>query len=278
MNVTILVAIINRICMKDYTIHSFPKSRIATIDVCETGRKKHHVAGLIELDVTSSREKIRAFNRNSQLKISFNGWLISIISTTLKKHDSAASFLAGKNKQIIFDDINVSLLVEKKINGQRVPMPLLITKADKSSPVLVTQQIENARNGELSEKDIVLQKQSGFMERLYYHFPGFARRWVWRYLLRHPKIAFSKMGNVAFTSIGMMGKVNGWFIPTSVHPICFGMSSIVKKPVVIDDAIVIREMLNMTILLDHDVIDGAPMARFISDLVKNIESGNAIGG
>jgi pyruvate/2-oxoglutarate dehydrogenase complex dihydrolipoamide acyltransferase (E2) component len=29
----------------------------------------------------------------------------------------------------------------------------------------------------------------------------------------------------------------------------------------------------MTILLDHDVIDGVPMARFISDLVDNIEKG-----
>ena len=81
------------------------------------------------------------------------------------------------------------------------------------------------------------------------------------------------MGNVAFTSIGMMGKVNGWFIPISVHPICFGVSSMIKKPAVIDDKIEIREMLNMTILLDHDVIDGAPMARFVSDLTKNVESG-----
>ncbi len=32
-------------------------------------------------------------------------------------------------------------------------------------------------------------------------------------------------------------------------------------------------MLNMTILLDHDVMDGAPMVRFISALTKNIESG-----
>jgi pyruvate/2-oxoglutarate dehydrogenase complex dihydrolipoamide acyltransferase (E2) component len=29
----------------------------------------------------------------------------------------------------------------------------------------------------------------------------------------------------------------------------------------------------MTILLDHDVIDGAPMARFIKKLSKNIENG-----
>jgi len=32
----------------------------------------------------------------------------------------------------------------------------------------------------------------------------------------------------------------------------------------------------MTILLDHDVIDGAPMARFISNLSGNIENGIAL--
>jgi pyruvate/2-oxoglutarate dehydrogenase complex dihydrolipoamide acyltransferase (E2) component len=50
-------------------------------------------------------------------------------------------------------------------------------------------------------------------------------------------------------------------------------SSIVKKPVVIDDKIEAREILNMSLLLDHDVIDGAPMARFLSELTRNIESG-----
>jgi pyruvate/2-oxoglutarate dehydrogenase complex dihydrolipoamide acyltransferase (E2) component len=70
-----------------------------------------------------------------------------------------------------------------------------------------------------------------------------------------------------------MGKVNGWFIPISVHPICFGISSIVKKPSVVNDKIEIREMLKASILIDHDVIDGADMARFISDLSRNIETG-----
>jgi pyruvate/2-oxoglutarate dehydrogenase complex dihydrolipoamide acyltransferase (E2) component len=81
------------------------------------------------------------------------------------------------------------------------------------------------------------------------------------------------MGNVAITSIGMIGKVNGWFIPISVHPICFGIGRIAKKPVVVIDKIEIREVLNMTILLDHDVVDGAIMARFISRLSENIEKG-----
>jgi pyruvate/2-oxoglutarate dehydrogenase complex dihydrolipoamide acyltransferase (E2) component len=71
----------------------------------------------------------------------------------------------------------------------------------------------------------------------------------------------------------MMGNINGWFVPISIHPICFGVGSIIKKPVVINNNIEIREMLNISILLDHDVIDGANMARFISKLTKNIEKG-----
>lgn len=84
------------------------------------------------------------------------------------------------------------------------------------------------------------------------------------------------MGNVAVTSIGMIGKINGWFIHKSVHPISFGIGSILKKPVVIDNEIKIREILNMTILVDHDVIDGAPMVQFLDDLTNYLETGKEI--
>jgi pyruvate/2-oxoglutarate dehydrogenase complex dihydrolipoamide acyltransferase (E2) component len=84
------------------------------------------------------------------------------------------------------------------------------------------------------------------------------------------------MGNVAITSVGMMGKINGWFIHKSVHPISFGVGSILKKPVVFKNEVKIREILNMTILVDHDVIDGAPMVRFLDDLTDYIESGKEI--
>ena len=84
------------------------------------------------------------------------------------------------------------------------------------------------------------------------------------------------MGNVSITSPGMMGKVNGWFIHRSIHPISFGIGSILKKPTVVDSEIKIREILNMTILIDHDVIDGAPMVRFLKELTKQIETGPEI--
>jgi len=68
--------------MTEYKIHKFPKSRIATIDVCEIGKQKHHITSLIELDITNSRKKIRAYNNHSSNKISFNAWIISVIEYT----------------------------------------------------------------------------------------------------------------------------------------------------------------------------------------------------
>jgi len=90
-------------------------------------------------------------------------------------------------------------------------------------------------------------------------------------MLGNPRIAYKRMGNAVITSVGMMGKINGWFIHRSIHPISFGIGSIIKKPVVIDNEIKIREILNMTVLVDHDTVDGAPMVRFLNDLTKQIE-------
>ena len=62
-------------------------------------------------------------------------------------------------------------------------------------------------------------------------------------------------------------------MPDIQMEICFGIGKITKKPIVVNDRIEIREILNMTVLIDHDVIDGAQMARFISKLSDNIEKG-----
>lgn len=257
---------------QSYHYQGIPRSRIATFDVSSIGLLKHHVSALLEFDVTDSRKKLRDLRR-SGLKLSFNAWIIKVISKVLEQHPEASAYLYNKRKLIIFNDINISILVEKKIGDEKVPMPMVIEKTNEKSVSEITIEIENAKNQILTNKDVVLKKQSAFYERLYYILPGFIRRSIWKFLLCHPKITYKKMGNAVITSVGMMGRINGWFIHKSVHPVSFGIGSVIKKPVAIDDEIKIREILNMTILVDHDVIDGAPMVRFLNDLTKYLEKG-----
>jgi pyruvate/2-oxoglutarate dehydrogenase complex dihydrolipoamide acyltransferase (E2) component len=260
---------------KNYRFQKIARSRIATFDIFDVGLSKHHINAMLEFDVTDSRAKLRDV-RKKGTTVSLNAWIIKVIGMVLQKHPEAAAYFYNKKRLIIFNDINVSMIVEKKIGDSKVPIPLVIEKVNEKSAQEITQEIENARTQNLSSKDIVLRKQSSSYERLYYYLPGFIRRLFWRLLLKSPKTAFNTMGNVAVTSVGMIGKINGWFIHKSVHPISFGVGSILRKPVVIDNEIKIREILNMTILVDHDVIDGAPMVRFLDDLTNYLETGKEI--
>lgn len=260
---------------KTYTFRKIPRTRVATFDIYGIGVLKHHVSSILEFDVTDSRRKLQEKRRSGQ-NISFNAWLIKSISMVVSQHKEAAAYLYNKKKIIVFDDVNVSILVEKVLGNQKIPIPLVIEKADKKSAVEISSEILEAQDQVLSENDVVLSKKSTRAENLYYHLPGFLRRAVWRAMLSNPKIAFNKMGNVVITSVGMMGKINGWFIHRSIHPLSFGVGSIIKKTVVIKGEIKIRDILNMTILSDHDVMDGAPMVRFLQDLTSHIESGIGI--
>ena len=250
----------------------FPRSRIATFDIGAISRKRHSVAAVIEVDVTDARKNIRKA-RQDGAPISFTAWLMKAIATAIQAYPEVAASLKGRRKLLIFDDVNFSIVVEKEINGKAVPIPLVIEKTDKKSAAEITAEIKAAKNKKMSDKDMVLHKKSKRLESLYYGLPGFLRRLVWQFMLNHPKLAYGQMGNVVLTSIGMMGNINGWFIQTSVHPISFGISTITRKPRVVKDEIVPREILNMTVLMDHDVVDGAPMARFVSHLSKIIEKG-----
>jgi pyruvate/2-oxoglutarate dehydrogenase complex dihydrolipoamide acyltransferase (E2) component len=258
-----------------YTYQGIPTSRIATFDMFTIGLSKHHIVALIEFDVTESRKKVGDLKR-SGLNVSFNGWLLSVIGKVLGQHPEASAFIHNKQKLIIFKDINISMVVEKKINDKKVPIPLVIERANEKSAGEISGEIQLAKDKPLSGEDIVLHKSAKRYERIYYHLPGFLRRAIWRFMLRHPKVAFRTMGNVSVTSVGMMGKINGWFIHKSVHPISFGIGSVIPKAVVKDGAIVIRDMLNMTILVDHDVIDGGPMVRLLNDLTRAIEEGDEL--
>ncbi len=260
-----------------YDYKKIPPSRIATIDTFSIGLQKHHISALLEFDVTDSRKKLQQLRKRG-VNISFNGWIIKVISHVLAMHPEACAFLYNKKKLILFHDINVSFMVEKSIGRQKVPIPMVIEKTQEKSAQEITREIEKARSQVLSADDKIIHRQTTITEKLYYHLPGFLRRLIWRILLQSPKIIYPRMGNVVITSVGMMGRINGWFIHRSVHPLSFGIGSVLRKPVVDGNEVKIREILNMTVLVDHDVVDGGPMVRFLNDLTKLIENGEWLPG
>ncbi len=80
---------------------------------------------------------------------------------------------------------------------------------------------------------------------------------------RDPTIVTSMAGTVGISSVGMFGKGHGgWGISAGTHVLDLVVGGTAWKPAEVEDRIEPREILNLTIIFDHDVIDGAPAARF----------------
>lgn len=75
------------------------------------------------------------------------------------------------------------------------------------------------------------------------------------------------------TAVGMFGKGGGWGIPVANFPLTVTLGGIVEKPGVIDERIEVREYLDVTVSFDHDIIDGAPVARFTRQFRELVEGG-----
>jgi pyruvate/2-oxoglutarate dehydrogenase complex dihydrolipoamide acyltransferase (E2) component len=116
-------------------------------------------------------------------------------------------------------------------------------------------------------------ENSGIVAKLAGWAPRFARKLFWRRLWRDAFLVKRTMGTVMLTSVGMFGRTSGFVITPSVHTLALGLGGIGRKPGVAGDAIEIREYLSVTVSVDHDLVDGAPAARFVARLTEVVEDG-----
>ncbi|WP_020470982.1 dihydrolipoamide acetyltransferase family protein [Zavarzinella formosa] len=77
-------------------------------------------------------------------------------------------------------------------------------------------------------------------------------------------------GTFTITNLGSFG-IDA-FTPIINWPECaiLGLGRILKQPAVVDDQIVPREMMTLSLTFDHRIVDGAPAARFLQALCQEI--------
>jgi len=93
-------------------------------------------------------------------------------------------------------------------------------------------------------------------------------------MLRNPTIVTSMGGTVGISSVGMFGKGHaGWGISRGSHVLDLIVGGTAPRLAEVEGRIESRKMLSLTIIFDHDVIDGAPAARFTRRLLELIENG-----
>jgi pyruvate/2-oxoglutarate dehydrogenase complex dihydrolipoamide acyltransferase (E2) component len=232
--------------------------------------RKHRMIGLFEADVTHARYKLHEYKTNTGESISFTGWIAACIGKAIDEHKQVHAIKIGKNF-LIFDDVNIAVLIETIIEGKVYPINYLLREANHKTITEINHEIRQAQKKK--EEDYTEASENKSL-KLLLSAPKFLRNLLfWRKTRRDPSFIQETMGTVSVTSVGMFGKSGGWAIPLSIYPVTVAVGGISQKPGFVQDRVEKREYLSLTITLDHDVVDGAPATRFVARLVDLLENG-----
>lgn len=256
-----------------YRKEPIPKSRKLIIESCELAQHKHKMIGLFEADVTDARRTLSTYKAQAGESISFTGWIAACVGKAVEEHKQVHAIKIGKHF-LIFDDVNIAILIETVIEGKAFPINYILTAANRKNVMEINHEIRQAQKKREEEFTETSENKS---IKLLLSLPKFFRDLLfWRKARKDPSFIHKKMGTVSVTSVGMFGTSGGWAIPLSMYPLTIAVGGISQKPGFVQERVEKREYLSLTVTLDHDVVDGAPATRFIARLVELLEDGDGL--
>jgi chloramphenicol O-acetyltransferase len=257
----------------NYQVKKLSPFRLLSMYGYEAIGAGHNMYALLEFDVTNVRQKLRCLRKGGQ-NISFYGFLLSAIAKAIDKNIELNHIRKGK-KVYYFDEVDIDMPIEFRINGNYEPRKYLVKDAAKKTASEITLEIETAKNSWAESK------QAGEDDK-------WAQRWLklasiipkWIFICiakafsRNPFFIKKRFGTTYVTSVSGFSDISGFMVPFfggQTRPLAFAIGNVTKKPGIADIEITIREFLSLTVAINHDLVDGAPAARFINCLKEMIE-------
>ncbi|EIZ6766228.1 2-oxo acid dehydrogenase subunit E2 [Listeria monocytogenes] len=196
-----------------------------------------HAWMMVEVDATGLvryRNAVKdSFKKEEGYSLTYFAFFIKAVAQALKEFPQLNSTWAS-DKIIEHANINISIAIAA---GDLLYVPV-IKNADEKSIKGIAREISElagkARNGKLSQADM-------------------------------------EGGTFTVNSTGSFGSVQSMGIINHPQAAILQVESIVKRPVIIDDMIAVRDMVNLCLSIDHRILDGLLAGKFLQAIKANVE-------
>jgi pyruvate/2-oxoglutarate dehydrogenase complex dihydrolipoamide acyltransferase (E2) component len=256
-----------------YRIVDLSAGRRMMINMLDLSEPKHSMYGLLEVDVTAARQFIAGHKARTGETLSFTAFLTLCLARAVEENKAVQAYRKGRQQLVLFDDVDVGVMVEHKVGEKRALMGHVIRGANRKTYRQIHDEIRAVQSAPLPPNRGL---PPWFRTAMLLPWPlSSLFKVLMRMIGRHdPTIVTAMAGTVSITSVGMFGEGHsGWGIFPATEVLGLVVGSIAWKPAVVEGRIEPREILHLTVAFDHNVIDGAPAARFTRRLVELIESG-----
>ncbi|MFZ1705004.1 MAG: pyruvate dehydrogenase complex dihydrolipoamide acetyltransferase [Saprospiraceae bacterium] len=188
----------------------------------------------VEINMDAAVESREAINKISPVKISYNDMVVKACSGALRKNPAINASWFG-DKITYHKDIHIGIAVAVE-DGLLVPV---INHADQKSMTTINLEVKELA-GKAKSKKLQPQEMTG--------------------------------NTFTISNLGMFDIEEFTAIINPPDACILAVGSIIKKPIVKNNNIVIGNMMKVTLSCDHRVVDGAKGAQFLQTLKSYLEN------
>ncbi len=237
--------------------------RNVVLDIMAEGRRKNTIQLLFDADASAMLDQLQHINsqRTAQntTQITVTSYIAKALADTVAAAPRIHAYRNSRNELVIFDNVDLSVMIERKVEGARMPIPYIVRAANQKPLDELDQMLQTARTMPLYTDNGPLSK----LEAQFFSLPRFIRKMVWFFIRRDPHLFREVAGTVGLTSLPahMSHRTIGTPITPMTLTLLVGAVSPVLK--MENGQVVERQIIQMNLSADHDVVDGAQMMRFV---------------
>jgi len=102
-----------------YHIVDLTPGRRIWLNILDLPRPTLSMFGLLEVDVTVTRQFIAEYKARTGETVSFTGYLAYCLARAVDEDKTVQSYRKGHNQIIMFDEVNVGLMIERQVGETR---------------------------------------------------------------------------------------------------------------------------------------------------------------
>ncbi|MBN2348888.1 MAG: 2-oxo acid dehydrogenase subunit E2 [Bacteroidales bacterium] len=253
------------------TLNSEWRKIAATIYKKPTDSK---IYGQADIDVTDL-EKFISEKRKDGLKITLTHVFVSIISRGLKSAVPELNCFVRRGKFVARPSVDAMVSV-LKADGEMGSVKVQHADTLNLAAIeeILKKEINKSRKGDenktMQSKNILASIPWPFRNWFFGLYSTLTLNWG----VSIPFLGLSanSFGSFLLTNIGSIGLDTGFpaLLPSANIPFVMVMGGIKKKPVVINDNIVIRRIMSLTVVMDHRITDASQAGRLLRFLKQQM--------
>lgn len=224
------------------------------------------MVAMVSVDVTDAWDRVKAKD------LSFTAYVLACLGRAVAAHPEVHAYRDWLGRLVLHHHVDVATMVEVGTKTGAYPLAHPVCDTDTRTVAEIADELRMVQTTPTAGRSgRVLMRWGTAAGRI----PGVAS--LLYFVARRSPFVRSGIGTVALSSVGMM--IGGSGFATGVMTI-FSLTVLVggaaERAWVVDGEVGVRRILDVTVQIDHRVVDGGPAARFGVTLRRLLEDPESV--